>query len=46
MECQIENVTPIGDHSLVVARVLGTNTANAGDPLVFHNHQLSGLRAL
>nr|WP_231377449.1 flavin reductase family protein [Arthrobacter sp. StoSoilB19] len=43
LECQIENVTPIGDHAFVLARVLGLNTGNAKDPLVFQNHEFAGL---
>lgn len=43
LECQIENVTPIGDHTFVLARVLGLNTGNAKDPLVFQNHEFAGL---
>ncbi|WP_284976771.1 flavin reductase family protein [Arthrobacter sp. efr-133-TYG-104] len=43
MECQIENVTPIGDHAFVLARVLGLSTGSRTDPLVFQNHGFSGL---
>lgn len=43
MECQIENVTPIGDHAFVLARVLGLSTGGLTDPLVFQNHAFSGL---
>lgn len=43
MECQIENVTPIGDHAFVLARVLGLSTGSLTDPLVFQNHGFSGL---
>jgi flavin reductase (DIM6/NTAB) family NADH-FMN oxidoreductase RutF len=43
MECQMENVTPIGDHAFVLARVLGLSTGSLTDPLVFQNHGFSGL---
>ncbi|WP_430295219.1 flavin reductase family protein [Sinomonas sp. B1-1] len=43
LECQIEKVTPIGDHSFVLARVLRLSTGNAKDPLVFQNHEFAGL---
>ncbi|MCX2750003.1 flavin reductase family protein [Arthrobacter sp. MI7-26] len=43
MECQIENVTKIGDHDFVLARVLGLNTGSATNPLIFQNHEFSGL---
>jgi 3-hydroxy-9,10-secoandrosta-1,3,5(10)-triene-9,17-dione monooxygenase reductase component len=43
IECQLENVTPVGDHTFVLARVLGLSTANVTDPLVFQNHEFSGL---
>ena len=43
MECQIENVTPVGDHAFVLARVLGLSTGGLTDPLVFQNHGFSGL---
>ena len=43
MECQIENVTPIGDHAFVLARVLGLSIGTHTDPLVFQNHGFSGL---
>jgi 3-hydroxy-9,10-secoandrosta-1,3,5(10)-triene-9,17-dione monooxygenase reductase component len=44
MECQIENVTRVGDHDFVLARVLGLNRGNTRDPLVFQNHAFAGLR--
>ncbi|WP_285245760.1 flavin reductase family protein [Pseudarthrobacter sp. fls2-241-R2A-127] len=43
MECQIENVTPVGDHAFVLARVLGLSIGSLTDPLVFQNHGFSGL---
>ena len=43
MECQIENVTPVGDHAFVLARVLGLSTGSLTDPLVFQNHGFFGL---
>ncbi|MBT2597693.1 flavin reductase family protein [Arthrobacter sp. ISL-72] len=43
MECQIENVTSVGDHDFVLARVRDLSTGSAADPLVFQNHEFSGL---
>jgi flavin reductase (DIM6/NTAB) family NADH-FMN oxidoreductase RutF len=43
MECQIENVTSVGDHDFVLARVLDLSVGSAADPLVFQNHEFSGL---
>lgn len=43
MECQIENVTPVGDHDFVLTRVLGLSTGDLTDPLIFHNHAFTGL---
>lgn len=43
MECQIDNVTPIGDHEFVLVRVLGLSTGSITDALVFQNHGFSGL---
>ena len=45
IECRIENVTSTGDHDFVLARVLGLATGTVTDPLVFHNHEFSGLLA-
>lgn len=44
MECQIENITAAGDHTFVLARVLGLNTGPTNDPLVFQNHEFTRLR--
>ena len=43
MECQIENVTRVGDHNFVLARVLGLNTGSTKDPLVFQNHEFTAI---
>ncbi|MEV5052562.1 flavin reductase family protein [Arthrobacter sp. LAR12-1-1.1] len=43
MECQLENVTPVGDHAFVLAPVLGLSASSTTDPLVFQNHEFSGL---
>ncbi|MET1087145.1 MAG: flavin reductase family protein [Arthrobacter sp.] len=43
IECQIENVTSVGDHDFVLARVLGLSPGTTADPLVFQNHTFSGL---
>jgi flavin reductase (DIM6/NTAB) family NADH-FMN oxidoreductase RutF len=43
IECQIENVTSVGDHVFVLARVLGLSPGTTEDPLVFQNHGFSGL---
>lgn len=46
VECQIENVSRIGDHDFVLARVLGLSTGSAAEPLVFQSHEFSGLLRL
>lgn len=43
IECQIENVTPLGDHNFVLARALDLSTGPVSDPLIFQNHGFSGL---
>lgn len=45
MECRVETVSRLGDHDFVLARVLGLTTGIVTDPLVFHNHEFSGLLA-
>lgn len=45
MECQLENVTSVGDHDFVLARVLGLSAGTAADALVFQNHGFSGLES-
>jgi len=42
MECEIEQVHPAGDHSIVVARVTQVE-AGPGSPLVFHEGRFSAL---
>lgn len=46
IECQVENVTPVGDHTFVLARALDLSTGPVTEPLIFQNHEFSGLSPL
>ncbi|NDZ80935.1 flavin reductase family protein [Streptomyces sp. SID10853] len=45
IECRIEQVSPAGDHELVLVRVIGLSEGETTDPLVFHDRGYAGLTA-
>lgn len=45
IDCRIDGEHGAGDHTIVVARVLGIEAASAGDPLVFFRGRYGSFRA-
>lgn len=43
--CEVASVTPVGTHSLVLARVVGVRVADSVAPLLYADGRLAGLRA-
>lgn len=46
IECRTEQLIPVGDHELVVGRVLDLGIARDAEPLVFSRRQFGSFRAM